>query len=148
MCQFGGLRIPSLFFTDDVVLMAKSNSDFQLALALCAVKCAATRNEKQLWCCVSTTYCNTNWTWLNGISGVHFHYRIELPLENLFVIVTLCITSMMASSMQHHSPLVKRIATSRTTIQYMHTMKQWSLVCDSNGTFARHGCNCIIASSK
>ncbi len=37
--RFGGLRIPSLLFVDDVVLLASSNNDLQLSLGQFAVKC-------------------------------------------------------------------------------------------------------------
>ena len=40
---FGGLRIPSLLFADDVVLLSSSNSDLQLSLGGFAVECEAAR---------------------------------------------------------------------------------------------------------
>ena len=37
--KFGGLGIPSLLFADDVVLLASSNTDLQLAFGWFAVEC-------------------------------------------------------------------------------------------------------------
>merc|ERR1712240_728193 len=39
--QYGGLRIPSLLFADDVVLMASSACDLQLSLGRFAAECEA-----------------------------------------------------------------------------------------------------------
>ena len=38
---FNGLRISSLLFADDVVLLVSSNSDLQLAMGLFAAECEA-----------------------------------------------------------------------------------------------------------
>ena len=39
--KFGGLQIPSLLFTDDMVPLASSNSDLQLSLGQVVAKCEA-----------------------------------------------------------------------------------------------------------
>ncbi|XP_008400094.1 olfactory receptor 2K2-like [Poecilia reticulata] len=95
--RFGGLRIPSLLFADDVILLASSGRDLQLSLERYVAVCEPLRYHSIMTSARLHSCCAVAWIVALLLIAVLFSFHMNVPLCGRFLQHVYCSNRIMMS---------------------------------------------------